>query len=92
MQTETTTVKHADPKPPKKASKPKPTKADKILTLLRRPKGASLAELAVATGWQEHSLRGFLSGTVKKRLKLEITSEKDRKGIRRYCILDVEGD
>ena len=88
MQTETTNLKPATRKTAKKTSRPKPTRGDKILTLLRRPKGASLAELAVATGWQEHSLRGFLSGTVKKRLKLEICSEKDRKGVRRYHIQD----
>ncbi|MBZ0216629.1 MAG: DUF3489 domain-containing protein [Fimbriimonadaceae bacterium] len=91
MQTETINLKPTASKSARKTPRSKPAKGDKILTLLRRPKGTSLAELAVATGWQEHSLRGFLSGTVKKRLKLEISSEKDRKGVRRYRIQDKAG-
>ncbi len=69
----------------------KTTKASKILTLLRRPKGATLVDLSKATEWQEHSLRGFLSGTVKKRMGLDVLSEKDGKGIRRYRIEPKEG-
>ncbi len=68
----------------------KTTKASKILTLLRRPKGATLAELSKATDWQDHSLRGFLSGIVRKRMGLAVSSEKDAKGIRRYRI-EAEG-
>jgi hypothetical protein len=60
------------------------TKAGAVLKLVRRPKGASLAELTNATGWQAHSVRGFLSGTVKKKLGLNITSEGGKDGVRRY--------
>lgn len=62
----------------------KKTKTEMVLRLLRRPKGATIEELGKATDWQAHSVRGFLSGTVKKRMGLEVTSEKDSKGIRRY--------
>ena len=62
------------------------TKTEKALALLRRPKGVTVAELGKATGWQAHSVRGFMSGTLKKRKGLEIVSEKDEKGVRRYHI------
>jgi len=73
-----------------KPSKPKPSKSDKILTLLRRPKGATIAELSKATNWQTHSVRGFLSGTVKKRMGLKLFSERDDKGARRYKVVTGE--
>ena len=63
-----------------------PTKQDRIITLLKRPKGATLAELGKVSNWQEHSIRGFMSGTLKKRLKLSISSNKDDNGVRRYRI------
>jgi hypothetical protein len=62
------------------------TKTDQVLSLLRRAKGASISDLSTATGWQAHSLRGFLSGTVKKKMGLQVLSEKDGKGVRRYRI------
>ena len=65
----------------------KPTKANTVLKLLRRSKGATLAELAMATGWQNHSVRGFLSGTVRKRMQLNVASETSDNGTRRYRIV-----
>ena len=62
------------------------TKTEKALALLRRPKGVTVAELGKATGWQAHSVRGFMSGTLKKRKGLEIVSKKDERGVRRYRI------
>ena len=62
------------------------TKTEQVLGLLRRSKGASIADLSKATGWQAHSVRGFLSGTLKKKLGLAVVSEKDTKGVRRYRI------
>lgn len=62
------------------------TKADTILTLLRRKKGTSIGEMQQATGWQPHSVRGFLSGNVKKKLGLNVTSETGKDGVRRYRI------
>jgi hypothetical protein len=58
------------------------SKTAKILDLLRRPGGASAKELLKATGWQPHSLRGFLSGTVGKKMGLALTSTK---GSTRRC-------
>lgn len=52
------------------------TKQDALIALLKRPEGASLAEIMAATGWQAHSARGFISGSLKKTLGLEVTSEK----------------
>lgn len=62
------------------------TKTDQILGFLRRPKGASLGELMQFTSWQAHSVRGFLSGTVKKKLGHNVISEKDEVSGRRYRI------
>ena len=44
--------------------------------MLRAPTGATIAGMMRATGWQQHSVRGFLAGVVRKRLKLKLTSEK----------------
>jgi hypothetical protein len=59
------------------------SKKDIVLKLLRREGGATLAELAKATGWQNHSIRGFLSAQVGKKMGLKLESEKVD-GERRY--------
>jgi hypothetical protein len=61
------------------------SKQDTILVLLRRPEGAGLDLLVKETGWQKHSVRGFLAGTVRKKLKLPLLSEKID-GVRNYRI------
>jgi len=74
-------------KPAKKESGARQgTKTEKVLELLKRPKGATLKELLKATGWQPHSLRGFLSGTVGKKLGLTVTSTKGEDGERSYSV------
>jgi hypothetical protein len=62
------------------------TKTAKILNLLKRPGGATAKELMKATGWQPHSVRGFLSGTVAKRMRMTVTSTKGEDGERRYSV------
>lgn len=66
---------------------PKPsTKIQTCLDLLGRETGAALSELMAATNWQAHSVRGFLSGTVKKKLGHSIIISRDHDGGRRYRI------
>lgn len=57
-----------------------------IIRLVRRPKGARIAELINATDWLAHSVRGFLSGTVKKKLGHELSREAGKDGVHRYRI------
>jgi hypothetical protein len=61
------------------------TKHDRVLGLLRGKRGATIAAISSATGWQPHSVRGFLAGVIKKKLGLILVSEKTKLG-RVYCI------
>ncbi|MCH9013157.1 MAG: DUF3489 domain-containing protein [Proteobacteria bacterium] len=79
-------------------SKPKPkgktspamarpgTKQALLIDLLKRKKGATIEEIVEATGWQPHSVRGAISGTLKKKLGLAVTSERVGDGSRVYRI------
>ena len=78
----------ADPNAPANGA-PKNARATKIGSLiaqLRQRHGATLAEIAEATGWQHHSIRGAISGHIKKKLELTVASTKDDQGVRRYRI------
>ncbi len=57
-----------------------------VLDLLRRKDGATMGEIAKATEWQRHSIRGFISGTVSKRMGLKVESSKNDAGERVYHI------
>jgi hypothetical protein len=62
------------------------SKTAKILDLLKRPGGVTAKELMKATGWLPHSVRGFLSGTVGKKMGLAVTSTKGEDGERTYSV------
>lgn len=76
------------PKPAQKKKKPaKPaTKIEILLKLIKRPRGATLAELQEATGWQAHSVRGAISDTLRKKLGHSVTLDETAKRGRFYCI------
>src|ERR1700692_1803562 len=56
------------------------TKQDRVIAMLRASAGATIASLVMATEWQQHSVRGFLAGVVRKKLGLNLVSEKTDKG------------
>jgi hypothetical protein len=66
------------------------TKQAAIIAMLRTPAGATIASLVTATDWQQHSVRGFLAGVVRKKLGLNLISEQTDKG-RVYRIKDGKG-
>jgi hypothetical protein len=63
------------------------TKHARIIAMLRTPAGATIAAIMTATDWQQHSVRGFLAGVVRKKLRLNLVSEQTGKG-RVYRIED----
>jgi hypothetical protein len=71
---------------PKTSTRPD-TKHARILAMLRAPAGATIAAIMTATEWQQHSVRGFLAGVVRKKLGLNLVSESTDKG-RVYRIKD----
>ena len=69
------------------ATTPRPaSKGANVLELISRAKGATLAELMQATGWQAHSIRGFISGNLGKKMGLTVESAKREDGERVYSL------
>jgi hypothetical protein len=84
----------AKPAPRKRsaAASPRPaagsdTKHARIIAMLRKPAGTTIAAIMTVTDWQQHSVRGFLAGVVRKKLGLNLVSEQTDKG-RVYRIKD----
>jgi hypothetical protein len=64
------------------------SKQAQVIAMLRRPEGATVRQIVEATGWQNHTVRGALSGALKRKLGLTITSSKSDQGERVYRIQD----
>jgi hypothetical protein len=62
------------------------TKKQTVLALLTRRQGASIADIQRKTNWQPHSVRSFLSATVRKKLGLNVTNSLNKNNVRRYRI------
>jgi len=75
---------------PKSAKADAGSKQSRVIAMLQSPTGATIAAMMKATGWQQHSVRGFLAGVVRKRLKLKLGSKKID-GNRVYQIAGAEG-
>src|SRR5271156_1959935 len=66
--------------PEPQSEEKRPSKQDAVIAMLRRPEGATVDEVASATGWQRHTVRGVFSGTLKKKLGLTLASAKEERG------------
>lgn len=77
----------APPVPPAPA---RVTRKQALIDLLRSSEGATAAELGAAVGWQVHSVRGFIAGTLKKQADISVLSER-KDGVTRYRVVDAAG-
>ena len=79
-------AREASPAKPKRRAAPSQSKQNLVIQMLRRHSGVTIEDIIAKTGWQPHSVRGFFSGLVKKKLKLPLVSEVGKDGVRRYHI------
>ena len=77
-----------NPTPTTTDAAPRQTKQQIMIDLLRRPEGATIEEITAATVWQSHTVRGAMSGALKKKLGLVVASEKVEERGRVYRIED----
>jgi hypothetical protein len=84
-------VKRARRRVSGKVSRPKKsTKQNLVLQMLRRQSGVSINDIVDKTGWQPHSVRGFLSGVVRRKLNLPLVPEVGKDGVRRYHVASLK--
>lgn len=76
IETDSAEIKPTEDAAPKTRTPREGTKQATLIAMLRAPDGATVAEIMTATGWQSHTVRGAMSGALKKKLGLEVTSEK----------------
>ena len=76
------------PDPEPQSEPRRPSKQDEVIAMLRRPEGVTVDEVASATGWQRHTVRGVFSGTLKKKLGLTLASAQEERG-RVYRIVEA---
>ena len=74
-------------KPTSKNKKPNTTKVEQMVNRLSRNSGASIPELVKASGWQAHAIRGFMSGSLKKRGLVAVSTKQEGKD-RRYMLME----
>src|SRR6516164_8254051 len=68
------------PEPKPQSDRKRPSKQDAVIAMLRRPEGATVDEVASATGWQRHTVRGIFAGTLKNKLGLTLASATEERG------------